>query len=334
MRYLFLIVLLLSACNAIEADESCITGEVRCSCYPNDTCNDGLVCLSDLCVAAGDSDGQTDETSDGDSTVSDGDAPSEKELDGDLASETDLDALDGDADTEGEKESGDGNCDKFVLLRDSLDKGCTGVLESCNEYTHDQYGNIIKKDHDRFCDDSIDSIVCYQIDYDPLEERIRSESSSTCGSEYFYCYEYTYDDNGLLISQKYDRDCSDEALPECTTFEYENGCLYKSVSDSCGQYYTGFSKYFCDSSGNIIKKEEYSGIEGPDEILHYRYEWTHDDKGNILKETRTYYLSTPNQVRAICYSYTYDTYGNIVHTRVDEDCNEIANCWEYEYGCL
>jgi hypothetical protein len=34
-------------------DPGCQTGSVRCSCYPNDTCDQDLVCASDLCVALG-----------------------------------------------------------------------------------------------------------------------------------------------------------------------------------------------------------------------------------------------------------------------------------------
>jgi hypothetical protein len=30
--------------------EACVTGDERCACYPNDTCNDDLTCASDLCV--------------------------------------------------------------------------------------------------------------------------------------------------------------------------------------------------------------------------------------------------------------------------------------------
>jgi hypothetical protein len=31
-------------------DQSCVTGDERCACYPNDTCNNDLTCASDLCV--------------------------------------------------------------------------------------------------------------------------------------------------------------------------------------------------------------------------------------------------------------------------------------------
>ena len=39
--------------NGSGGTAGCQTGSVRCSCYPNDTCNGDLVCASDLCVALG-----------------------------------------------------------------------------------------------------------------------------------------------------------------------------------------------------------------------------------------------------------------------------------------
>jgi hypothetical protein len=37
-------------------DPGCQAGSVRCSCYPNDTCDGDLVCASDVCVALGTAD--------------------------------------------------------------------------------------------------------------------------------------------------------------------------------------------------------------------------------------------------------------------------------------
>ena len=42
-----------SATEGSGGDPGCQTGSVRCSCYPNDTCDGDLVCASDLCVALG-----------------------------------------------------------------------------------------------------------------------------------------------------------------------------------------------------------------------------------------------------------------------------------------
>ena len=33
-----------------RGQEACVTGDERCDCYPNDTCNDNLICASGLCV--------------------------------------------------------------------------------------------------------------------------------------------------------------------------------------------------------------------------------------------------------------------------------------------
>lgn len=38
--------------NTSPTTAECAQGEERCSCYPNQTCNEGLACLSGLCVAA------------------------------------------------------------------------------------------------------------------------------------------------------------------------------------------------------------------------------------------------------------------------------------------
>lgn len=46
-------VLLAFACGDDKEKSSCVTGDERCACYPNGTCNnpDELVCLSNLCVS-------------------------------------------------------------------------------------------------------------------------------------------------------------------------------------------------------------------------------------------------------------------------------------------
>jgi len=51
--------------------DECKTGRERCGCYDNDTCNDGLICLSQVCVSADrdnrvDGGGPDDDSSDGD----------------------------------------------------------------------------------------------------------------------------------------------------------------------------------------------------------------------------------------------------------------------------
>lgn len=40
------------ACGGDSDDTPCTQGDEGCACFPNDTCNDGLSCLSDLCVDA------------------------------------------------------------------------------------------------------------------------------------------------------------------------------------------------------------------------------------------------------------------------------------------
>ncbi len=48
--------LLLAGCGSggsagsAKADSRCVTGDLRCECFGNNTCNTGLVCLSQICV--------------------------------------------------------------------------------------------------------------------------------------------------------------------------------------------------------------------------------------------------------------------------------------------
>ena len=52
------LVLTLEAVGAASVCGGCSTicqsGNEQCSCYPNGTCNEGLTCTSDMCLAAGD----------------------------------------------------------------------------------------------------------------------------------------------------------------------------------------------------------------------------------------------------------------------------------------
>jgi hypothetical protein len=94
-----------------DADlETCTPGNERCECYPNKTCNAGLVCLSDLCVRLVDEDGDESDPADGDSDSDDpdgdtidGDDPDGDVIDGD---DPDGDAIDGD-DPDGDAIDGD-----------------------------------------------------------------------------------------------------------------------------------------------------------------------------------------------------------------------------------
>ena len=51
-----------AACG--EEEPECAQGAEGCACYPNETCNDDLVCLSNLCV---DRDGKPDDNGDDES---------------------------------------------------------------------------------------------------------------------------------------------------------------------------------------------------------------------------------------------------------------------------
>lgn len=45
--------------NTSSTTTDCVQGAERCACYPNKTCNEGLLCLSDICVASFASGGAT-----------------------------------------------------------------------------------------------------------------------------------------------------------------------------------------------------------------------------------------------------------------------------------
>jgi hypothetical protein len=54
--------------NNTTKTSSCSVGEVRCACYPNSSCNDGLVCRSQVCVVADDGAGGNGAASSGGAT--------------------------------------------------------------------------------------------------------------------------------------------------------------------------------------------------------------------------------------------------------------------------
>ena len=73
-------------------DSGCTPGEERCSCHPDQTCNTGLSCLSDLCVRITDGDADMTDIDNDDDTGGDGDASLDGDTDGDTATEGDADA--------------------------------------------------------------------------------------------------------------------------------------------------------------------------------------------------------------------------------------------------
>jgi sulfatase modifying factor 1 len=82
----------------IPAD--CADGTMDCPCYPNGTCNDGLVCDANVCVPDPTGDGDGDPTGDGDDDPTgdgDGDPTGDGDGDGDPTGDGDGDG-DGDAD--------------------------------------------------------------------------------------------------------------------------------------------------------------------------------------------------------------------------------------------
>ncbi len=59
---------------ACASDDECTTGDETCACFPNDTCNGSLSCLSGLCVADDVSDDEEASDSSGDSNSAEGGA--------------------------------------------------------------------------------------------------------------------------------------------------------------------------------------------------------------------------------------------------------------------
>jgi len=88
LSIVFILAAFISGCGS-EINTSC-NGEERCSCYGDNTCNEGLVCLSDICV----------KPEDGDMDTPDGDTSETETTDGDLeeiVTDGDLDTIDGDS---------------------------------------------------------------------------------------------------------------------------------------------------------------------------------------------------------------------------------------------
>ena len=108
MIVILIIAALAVACeeDAHEYEVDCEPGALRCECYDNQTCDEGLDCVSEICVER---DADTGEGGDGDS---DGDGDTDGDADGDSDSDSDADS---DADTDGDT---DADTD-------------TGVLEKC-----------------------------------------------------------------------------------------------------------------------------------------------------------------------------------------------------------
>ncbi len=63
-----------NSATEVEPEPDCQTGDERCPCYPNDTCNDALTCLSGLCVDASNL-AETDTASSATNPSADTDAP-------------------------------------------------------------------------------------------------------------------------------------------------------------------------------------------------------------------------------------------------------------------
>jgi len=112
MFYLLILAGLAVACeDAPEYVAECDQGSLRCDCYDNGTCDEGLTCSSEVCVEEDGDTGGADGDGDGDGDT-DGDTDGDADSDSDADSDADTDA---DADTDGD---GDGDTD-------------TGPLETC-----------------------------------------------------------------------------------------------------------------------------------------------------------------------------------------------------------
>jgi Protein of unknown function (DUF1566) len=95
-----LIALFIIGCGDSDCDTDCEIGSEGCQCTSGGACDDGLTCLSDLCVNTG-SDSDSDADTDGD-TDSDTDA----DIDGDTDADADSDS-DANVDTDTDADAGD-----------------------------------------------------------------------------------------------------------------------------------------------------------------------------------------------------------------------------------
>ncbi len=119
---------------AIDGDgEDCPTGTLHCPCYGNGTCNEGLACQDNLCLASSnDGDGDTD-----DSPPADGDNENNPPVDGD-GEIPDGDTLpDGDSPADGDDPQVDGDDEESPTDGDEPQSECVAGLTVCSE---DRYG--------------------------------------------------------------------------------------------------------------------------------------------------------------------------------------------------
>ncbi len=86
--------------SSVNTGDDCEEGDEGCECYPNETCNDGLRCLSSLCV---DTSGNSDDADDDD----DDDDADDDDADDDDADDDDADDDDADDDANGDTSDDD-----------------------------------------------------------------------------------------------------------------------------------------------------------------------------------------------------------------------------------
>ena len=260
-----LVGLILGSCNESSVSTpSCPEGSESCPCYGNGSCDAGLECRSDLCVAPtsaqdgdatdddddlvpgdGDADDDDDDTTDGDTTdddddSTDGDAPTDGDADDD---DDDDDSTDGDAPTDGDAE--DDEADGDGEETEEAEKNTCDTSDECavNEYCHrTQHCCATKKQHFSYC---LDDQECYDgtCIYDsPTRTRfcVSSCRASDCPAEYLSCdlpshdcYFYQEMTGDPLSPCRVDEDCHRDGNTDYTCWQSSSYSPTKTCSPAC-----------------------------------------------------------------------------------------------------
>ncbi len=189
----------------------------------------------------------------------------------------------------------------FKVLYTNMVSRYYSVYQRQNEYTYNQYGDIVmsKEAYRLNANTYMDLVYNYEYTYNSTGKKLTCEKREK-GSDNYELFKYEYNDQGQLVCE-------------------ESWCYSGSTAGTPKVY-----KYEYDSDGNVIKKFLYNDVDCLCECT-YVYE-----NGNLIKSVDNY---TDGEVIEI--NYTYNEYNHVLSetkiTTKGDYTDESTTEYRYEY---
>jgi hypothetical protein len=201
-------------------------------------------------------------------------------------------------------------------------------------YSYDEAGNLVELKSDACSGDPAagGSCVWFVYTYDEQGNLLLEQNNGNSPNLVTGCTEYTYDENGLLLTFSYYEWCTGD-VAEYTAFEYE--------LDAAGQVVTETDT---DVQGNVTEIIHYTrnAAGQPLVVVHettltddYQVTYTYDEQGNELTRRILSLEGETEGEERLCYVKTYDDCGNTLTMNFFQDCNvQVSRTTTWTYTCF